>query len=195
MANKGLSDADQCGWIWFILGPTASGKTTVAKFLAASLHFDYIEGDDFHSQANIEKMSKGIPLSDADRHDWLLSLRDSCRRQHDERQQCIAVAVSALKQKYRDTLRELSHGHKDLRVAFIYLHVHEDVLRERAAHRHGHYAGQNLVHSQMDTLEPPTDDEIDVVEIDAGGDIKKLESDVVEKVRKIMGVSNPGPVK
>jgi gluconokinase len=34
------------GWIWFVMGPTASGKSTVAKCLAEALDFQFIEGDD-----------------------------------------------------------------------------------------------------------------------------------------------------
>ncbi|KAK0627327.1 hypothetical protein B0T14DRAFT_134865 [Immersiella caudata] len=63
-------------WIWFATGPAACGKTTIAKALAEDLHFTFLEGDDYHPKANIDKMSRGDLMTDEDRKGWLEALRD-----------------------------------------------------------------------------------------------------------------------
>ena len=78
------------------MGPAGSGKTTVGKMLAAQLKWDFYDGDNFHSPANINKMSRGIPLSDDDRIPWLNSIREAIL-QWDAQHRNVVLACSALK--------------------------------------------------------------------------------------------------
>jgi gluconokinase len=98
----------------------------------------------------------------------------------------MAATCSALKRKYRDVLREASKGSEDSLIRFIFLSAPEEVLRERARTRHGHFAGENLVHSQFETLEFPGQDEVDVITVDANREMGDLERDVISKVQSVM---------
>ena len=86
-----------------IMGVSGSGKTTVGRELAAALHWDFSDADEFHSPANVEKMKSGVPLTDEDREPWLRSIRDAIERwKRDEPGH--VLACSALKKRYREVL-------------------------------------------------------------------------------------------
>ncbi|KAK3502197.1 P-loop containing nucleoside triphosphate hydrolase protein, partial [Neurospora crassa] len=143
-------------WIWFVTGPTACGKTTVAKGLAENLNLTYVEGDDYHPKANVEKMSRGEPLTDADRAGWLQALAEhETAKPPTSSSPHLVITCSALKRHYRDILRLGSEHAGDLRIRFIFLQAPEEVLMERAHNRKGHFAKENLVHSQFMILEMP----------------------------------------
>jgi gluconokinase len=134
-----------------LMGPTASGKTTVGQALASALGWPFIEGDALHSSASVEKMRSGQSLSDTDRKPWLAAIRGAIVRALDRREHAV-VACSALKQRYRT---QLSAGLRGVR--FVYLSTPPSVLAERAAIRHGHFAGPQLIPSQLAALETPDD--------------------------------------
>jgi len=118
--------------------------------LAQRLGWLFLDADDFHSAANKEKMHKGIALTDADRAPWLAAIHDELVRQ-DKLGRSVALACSALKQEYRDELKT----NLDMRV--VYLKGSEAVLRSHIEGRHGHFAGESLLASQLATLEEPVD--------------------------------------
>lgn len=136
-----------------LMGPAGAGKTTVGVQLAQSLGWLFLDADDFHSSENVERMRRGIPLNDADRAPWLLAMREALSRAIANGTN-VVLACSALKERYRQALLP-DNGHELVR--FVYLHASEDVLRERLAHRQGHYAGPELLASQLQTLEEPMD--------------------------------------
>jgi gluconokinase len=135
-----------------LMGVSGSGKTTVGKLLADRLGWDFVEADDYHPPANVEKMHRCIPLDDEDRRPWLEALRrrvDAACRQGEK----AVVACSALKQAYREYLER---DYPDC-VRYVYLHGSEELIRRRLADRTGHFMNPSLLHSQFDTLEPPAD--------------------------------------
>lgn len=132
------------------MGTTGSGKSTVAEMLAQRLGWLYLDADDFHSAANKEKMHKGIPLTDADRAPWLAAIHEALVQQ-DKLGRNVALACSALKQEYRDELKE------NLNMRVVYLKGSQAVLRSHIEGRHGHFAGESLLASQLATLEEPVD--------------------------------------
>lgn len=99
-------------------------------------------------------MGSGIPLTDGDRWDWLITLRKEALK---ELQTCNAVIVtcSALRRKYRDVIRVAGYERPTVQVHFIYLNATEEYLQERVKARVGHYMKESLVRSQMETLEEP----------------------------------------
>jgi len=133
-----------------LMGVSGSGKTTVGQILARRLGWEFLDADDLHPAANVEKMRRGEPLTDADREPWLAALRDRidavCDRDDD-----LVLACSALKHRYRDYLRADAPGC----VRFVYLEGSEELLRERLANRKGHFMPPGLLHSQFEALEPP----------------------------------------
>lgn len=137
-----------------VMGPAGAGKTTIGRLLAESLGWRYLEADDFHSSANIERMRHGIPLTDSDRAPWLASLRDALRDAVAEGDQ-VVLACSALKKAYRRAL--VPPNVKPGAVRFVYLRATAALLRDRLAHRVGHFAGPELVDTQLQTLEEPRD--------------------------------------
>jgi gluconokinase len=140
-----------------VMGPAGAGKSTIGRALAAELGWRFVDGDDHHPPANVEKMRRGQPLSDADRESWLRTLHAVIARALDRREHTV-VACSALKDRYR---RELAGALKPVR--FAYLKAPEAVLRERLASRVGHFAGPALLATQLATLEEPCE----AIELDA----------------------------
>jgi len=136
--------------IILVMGTTGSGKSTVGQLLAQRLGWAFVEADDFHSEANKEKMHRGIPLSDVDRAPWLAAIHAELVRQN-QLGHNVVLACSALKQEYREVLGE------QLEMRVVYLKGSEAVLRAHIEGRHGHFAGESLLASQLATLEEPTD--------------------------------------
>ncbi|KAI3395833.1 hypothetical protein diail_846 [Diaporthe ilicicola] len=174
-------------YVIFFTGATACGKSTVAKHVADNLNLTFLEGDDFHPKANVEKMHHGQALTDEDRQGWLEALRDH-ENTHPPGATSLHLVMtcSALKRHYRDILREGSEQARNLRVRFVFLDAPEDVLTTRAAARKGHFAGSNLVHSQFESLEPPELDENDVFTVNVDRPTEEVERDALEHVRVML---------
>jgi len=169
--------------IWIITGPAGCGKTTVAQYLAAELSVPYIEGDDYHPITNKEKMAAGTPLTDADRWDWLITLREAAIKRL-QTSNSVIVTCSALKHKYRDVIRVANYEHPSVQVHFVYLKVDESTLQARVAARVGHYMKENMVHSQMATLEEPEEElEWDVLQVDVREDKDFVKRRALELVK------------
>ncbi|KAK3934785.1 putative gluconokinase [Diplogelasinospora grovesii] len=178
--------ASKAHHIWLVTGPAGCGKSTVAKYLANTLHLPYIEGDEYHPKANIEKMSNGIPLTDADRWDWLTALREASIHELDQGHDGVVLTCSALKRKYRDVIRVAPYFSPNLHLHFIYLHATEEVLLQRVLARKDHYMGANMVHSQFDILEPPTAEETDVITIDVSRSVEEVMTEALDRALKTM---------
>ena len=137
--------------VLIFMGVAGSGKTTVATLFAKKTGAAFCEGDEYHPPENIEKMRRGVPLTDADRQKWLQTLRGIITRALDENRFTV-MTCSALKAAYRDLLKG-----GDARVKFVYLTGPRAVLEERLKARRGHFMPPALLDSQLATLEPPAD--------------------------------------
>ncbi len=137
--------------IAIVMGVSGAGKTTVGKLLAQSLNWDFSDADDFHPPANIEKMSLGIPLEDADRLPWLGQLQTTIDRWLLENKN-VVLACSALKASYREMLCR-----DPQQVKIVYLKGDFELLAARLKNRENHYMKADLLSSQLDTLEEPED--------------------------------------
>lgn len=140
-----------------IMGVSGSGKTTLAQILAERLGWPYAEADEFHPQANIDKMSAGVALTDEDRWPWLAAMRNWLSEEARSGRSTI-VTCSALRLAYRDVLRE-AEG----RVRFVHLTADPDVIGPRLGRRAGHFMPPSLLPSQFATLEPLVEGEDGVV--------------------------------
>lgn len=133
----------------FIMGVSGCGKSTIGKLLSEQLKIPFFEGDDYHPQSNIDKMSQGIPLHDADRKEWLIKLNELALEQV-EKNSCI-IACSALKASYRERLS----AHLQNQVQWVHLIGSFRQIFERSNQREGHFMSSDLLQSQFDTLEIP----------------------------------------
>ena len=133
-----------------VMGVVGAGKTTIGKMLAAQLEWEFADADDFHPSSNIEKIAHGIPLTDADREPWLDRLRAAILGWIAS-QRNVVLACSALKRAYRAKLQ----AGPDVR--FIFLKGSAALIAERLRSRHGHFAGEAILASQLADLEEPED--------------------------------------
>ena len=144
--------------IILVMGVSGAGKSTIGNLLAISLGWEFKDADDFHPDDNIEKMSQGIPLSDADRAPWIKKIQtaiDSWLK--DEKN--VVLACSALKNSYRKLLLR-----DEEKVKLVYLKGSFELIEKRLQKRQNHYMKSNLLLSQFETLEEP----VEAVFVDAG---------------------------
>ncbi|KAE8151855.1 gluconate kinase [Aspergillus avenaceus] len=180
---------EQIQHIWVVTGPAGCGKSTVGRGLQAALDVPFLEGDDFHSAKNREKMGSGIPLTDADRWDWLICLRNAAitalspsEANNYHPPSGVVVACSALKQKYRDVMRVAAYGTPSVQIHFAYLKLDETVLLQRVTARQAHYMKSTMVQSQLQDLEEPQG-EWDALTINAHAPQEQVMREVLETVR------------
>lgn len=157
-----------------VMGVSGSGKTTIGTQLAEALDWTFVDADDFHPAANVEKMRRGIPLTEEDRRPWLSALRSQIAEWL-ERHRSVVLACSALKARYR---RELLVDPSRMRL--VYLKGAYSVIKRRLSGRRGHFMGQELLASQYAALEEPDE----AVVVDAG----LRPQDLVQEIRKRLGL-------
>jgi carbohydrate kinase (thermoresistant glucokinase family) len=132
-----------------VLGPMGCGKTTIGKTLADQMGWQFFDADDYHPEANKQKMAQGIPLDDADRQPWLQTLH-TMAQQHLRAGTNMILACSALKKKYRRIL-----GIDQQHIFSVFLKGSYSLLKERISTRSHEYMAKDLLQSQLDTLEEP----------------------------------------
>jgi gluconokinase len=157
-----------------IFGVSGAGKTTIGELLARQLGQHFYEADDFHSQANIEKMHRSIPLTDEDRWPWLERLRELIERSVAANESAV-LACSALKRAYRECLRVNNQ------VKFVFLRGDYALVEKQVRRRHGHFMNPALLQSQFDDLEEPKPDE-DTLTIELGRMPRELVDEIKVKL-------------
>ncbi len=160
--------------ILILMGVAGSGKTTIGSLLSEAVGWKFFDGDDFHPNANIERMRRGTALTDTDREAWLDRLHELVRGFYETGESAI-LAFSALRKVYRERVIDGVDG-----VQFVFLNGDPSLLKQRIKDRKGHYFGADLLESQFETLEEP--EGIPTVDV-----VGKPE-EVVSRVRKVLGV-------
>lgn len=161
-----------------VMGVAGCGKSTVAEAIRDRLGFEMAEGDAFHPQANIDKMSAGIPLTDEDRWPWLRVINSWMVAKESIGENTV-VSSSALKRAYRDVLRE------NVPVFFVHLTGSRELIGERLAARKGHFMPPALLPSQFAILEPLQPDEPGV-EVSIEGSVDEMVERAVAAVKAYM---------
>jgi len=139
-----------------VMGICGTGKTTVGQLLSEKLDVLFIEGDDFHPKENVDKMKSGSPLNDKDRQSWLEQLAEELKK--NEQSGCV-LACSALKEKYRETLRSTLSK----KLFIVHLVGGPKMIEERMMKRKNHFMPSNMIASQLADLEKPNEAlEIDI---------------------------------
>jgi gluconokinase len=127
-------------------------------------------------------MASNIPLTDEDRWNWLIILRNEAIKRL-QNSNAVIVTCSALKHKYRDVLRVANYEHPDVQVHFIYLRADRKTLQERVANRQGHYMKKEMVNSQIANLEEPDEIEWDAMSVDVRGTPEEVQHAALEVVK------------
>jgi gluconokinase len=159
--------------IVLIMGVVGAGKTTVGRLLAGELGWEFVDADSFHSPSNIEKISLGIPLADADRAPWLKAIREAII-QWITKKQNVVLACSALTRVYR---QELDGGGD---VKLVYLKGTYETIQRRLDTRQGHFATEKLLASQFAILEEPEDAVV--------MDVEQSPKEIVREIRRRLGL-------
>jgi len=146
--------------IVILMGVAGCGKTTVGQRLACTHRCGFLDGDDFHPPANVEKIRSGGSLTDLDRRPWLQRLHQVLI-QHVRSGDRVVLACSALKSDYRDTLEA---GIEEA-TWFVHLVVDRQTVQQRIADRKDHFAGASIIDSQFATLQRPRGER--VIDVDA----------------------------
>jgi gluconokinase len=208
--------SDNLQHIWVVTGPAGSGKSTVGIHLHQQLGVPFLEGDDvslslsiykstlsathdkeltqgqFHPASNKAKMGSGIPLTDADRWDWLIALRNAATTlltptsPSTPAPRGVVVACSALKEKYRDVMRLAAYGTPNVRIHFVYLKLDRSTLFARVSARQAHYMKPGMVESQLKDLEEPGSAEWDVITVDVHAEAAVVQKDVMTAVQSVL---------
>lgn len=157
-------------------GPAGTGKTTQGELLAQYYQCPFIEGDSLHPQANIDKMSRGEPLTDDDRWGWLAKLaQEASVKAIEDPSKKSVVSCSMLKKVYRDYIKQnasTSREGNDLKFRFVFLYTTFEELIKRVENRKGHYMKSDMVKSQYDIMEVPQGDEL----LENGGEAVSVDS-------------------
>jgi gluconokinase len=164
--------------IVIVFGVSGAGKTTIGKLLAEQLGWKFYEADDFHPRANIEKMRRGIPLSDEDRWPWLDRLREHLTRSLAAKKNAV-LACSALKRAYRERLRVSD------RVKLVFLRGDYAFIEKQIRRRRGHFMNPALLKSQFADLEEPGLDD-DALTIELG----QTPEELVKEIKTKLGLAN-----
>ena len=154
-----------------LMGVAGSGKTTVGTMLAETMKCSFLEGDSLHSKENIDKMSHGIPLTDADRAPWLAAIHARIVEVF-ERGLDLVVGCSALKQQYRRRLA------KDVPITWVYLKGSPALIRARLQHRPSHFMKADMLASQFEALDEPSDALVVDISASPGTIVKQIVSHV-----------------
>ncbi len=162
-----------------MMGVAGCGKTTVGKALADHFNFRFVEGDELHDPASVEKMSRGEALTDSDRWPWLQRVGESMCSMNSDGSSAV-VSCSALRRAYRDHICTHSNG----AVLFVHLHADQAVIARRMAARVGHFMPASLLDSQYATLELLDQSETGIL-IDITPTMEEVIAVAIEKVATV----------
>lgn len=151
------------------MGVSGSGKSTIGQKLAEEINFKFKDADEFHSEDNVKKMRKNIPLTDSDRQPWLQRMQVEIDHWLEQNQN-VVLACSALKEEYRQIL-----WRDDQAMKLVYLKGSYQLIEERLKQRSDHFMKADLLKSQFETLEEPKGG--------IGVDISLSPPEILQKIR------------
>ncbi|KAI9320648.1 P-loop containing nucleoside triphosphate hydrolase protein [Dichotomocladium elegans] len=176
--------------ILVLMGTAGCGKSTIAEHIQGLLGCEYIEGDDMHPDANVQKMSRGEALNDDDRWPWLRAITKALTEKATKllaedttsTRRAVLLTCSSLRKSYRDILRQVPTN--VAKVTFVYLKGSRELLLERISARKGHFMAATMLDSQINSLEEPNPEEESVIVADIRKDPPTLARWIVDEAIK-----------
>jgi len=159
---------------FIVMGVSGCGKSSVGQSLAQFLGWDFYDADDFHPPENVAKMASGIPLDDSDRAPWLASLNELISSSLKADKPGV-LACSALKERYR---KQLTNGNSGVQI--VYLKGSYDLIWSRMEKRTDHYMKPQMLKSQFETLEEPSN----ALTIDVSLPLDDIVQEILEHMEK-----------
>ncbi|MDP3849778.1 MAG: gluconokinase, GntK/IdnK-type [Luteolibacter sp.] len=178
ISSDATKQADPPNRVVVVMGVSGSGKSTVARTVAAALDAAMLDGDFLHPRANVEKMASGEPLADEDRWPWLDALNDAAFAMSRTHKLSLLVC-SALRKRYRDRLREGNPG-----LSFVFLKADRALLESRLTARRGHFFKPEMLRSQFEALEEPGPDEPDVISVGVEASLDEVVAALIGLLRE-----------
>ena len=167
-----------------VMGVSGAGKTTVGSILASNLDWPFQEGDALHPRANVDKMTAGRPLDDADRAPWIEAVAEWIDARLEANENGI-ITCSALRRAYRDVLDRRGRD-----VTFVYLSGRRETIAGRLASRLGHFMPAALLSSQLADLQPPGSDE-PALTVDVDSPPAAIAEEIIERLGLSRGPLTP----
>lgn len=164
------------------MGICGCGKSTIGEHLARRLGWSFIEGDLYHCPESIERMSRGIPLTDADRRPWLDRLSEMLGEAH-RNNQSVVLSCSSLKREYRARLTSQADA------TFVYLHGTREQIEQRMSARQNHFMVTSMIDSQLATLEEPTAEE-SAIRVDIEQSVEQIVDTIIDTLALPQSVSS-----
>lgn len=164
-----------------IMGVSGCGKSTLARRLAKRLSWQFLDADDFHSEAAKNQMAKGIPLNDEQRLPWLNRI---CHFLKNDKSHHSVLAYSGLRRAHRQMFRELEYD-----TLFILLDTDFQTVLSRIRKRQGHFADEGLLKSQFESLQMP-DNEPDCLAVNNGQSRDIVEEQIYSAVKLLNNLKN-----
>jgi carbohydrate kinase (thermoresistant glucokinase family) len=158
-----------------LMGVSSSGKSTIGLRLSTLLGWPFRDADSFHPPANIAKMSRGVPLEDADRWPWLDAIAAFLDHELAERRS-VLVSCSALKQSYR---RRLVRDRRD--ITLVFLQGSFELIGRRMAARRDHFMPVSLLQNQFEVLEEPSAEENALI-VNVAPPVERVAQSIIAKL-------------
>ncbi|MBU2996042.1 gluconokinase [Cellulophaga baltica] len=162
------------GAIFYVMGVSGTGKSTIGKMLSEKLSLPFFDGDDYHPQGNIDKMANGHALNDDDRYEWLLKLNKIALENIEKG---AVIVCSALKESYRDLLAQKLNN-----FYIISLEGDFELILNRINARENHFMPASLLKSQFDTFEKPKDSK-QVISVDVALTPEEILSEILKELK------------
>lgn len=169
-----------------VMGVSSSGKSSVGEALARRLAVPFLDGDQYHPEANVEKMRAGIALTDDDRWPWLERFARAMAEAADRKGAAVG-ACSALKRSYRDFLIDKA-GEP---ILYVYLDGSRELIAERIAARAHHFMPASLLDSQFATLEIPGEGE-NVLKVGIEPPVNEIAAEIARRLDHLKSFRRPG---